>query len=221
MVEGHSRFSVAEAIWVGERLAEFDPTWFEEPTHHLKLDATAEVARRISVPVATGESFTSTHQVAELLAHNSVHILQPDPCNMGGIWKTRQACAIADAHYAVVAPHQAQGPLCTAICTQIGACTPNLLVQELFDEFNVAWEREIVLPPVDVVDGRIRVPDRPGLGVDLNWSELEKHPYQVQNFLPLFALGWERREGGDQPAPASAAAVPAADQTAVPDGEQS
>jgi galactonate dehydratase len=145
-----------------------------------------------------------------------VHILQPEPTNLGGIWRARQVCAMADAHYAVVAPHQAQGPLCTAVCVQLGACTPNLLVQELFDEFNVDWEREIVTPPVQVIDGRIVVPDRPGLGVDLNWPALEKHPYQVQNFLPLFATGWERREGGEQPPSPMAAAVPAADQDATP-----
>src|SRR4051812_6218801 len=69
MIEGHRRFSVAESIVVGEQLAEFDPTWFEEPTDHTKIDATAEVGRRISVPVSTGESFTSTHQFAELLKH--------------------------------------------------------------------------------------------------------------------------------------------------------
>src|SRR5687768_4314591 len=62
MIEGHCRFSVAEAIWIGEALAEFNPTWFEEPTHHLKIDAVAEVARRIAVPVSTGESYTSPHQ---------------------------------------------------------------------------------------------------------------------------------------------------------------
>ena len=218
MIEGHARFSVAEAIWVGERLAEYNPTWFEEPTQHLKIDATAEVGRRISVPVATGESFTSIHQVAELLAHNSVHILQPDPCNMGGIWRTRQACAMADAHYAVVAPHQAQGPVVTAACVQIGAATPNLLVQELFDEFNVDWEREIVSHPVEVSEGRIVVPERAGLGVDLNWNELSKHPYRVQNFLPLFAVGWERREGGDAPATPRSAAVRSADEDAGPAG---
>ncbi len=201
MIEGHSRFSVAEAIWVGERLVDYEPTWFEEPIAHQHIGATAEVARRISVPVATGESFTSTQQFAELLSHNSVHILQPDPGNMGGIWRTRQVCAMADAHYAVVAPHQAQGPICTAVCVQLGAATPNLMIQELFDEFNSGWEREIVEPPVVVRDGAIVVPDRPGLGIDLNWSEVEKHPYQAQNFLPLFAPGWERRigdEGGDR-----------------------
>lgn len=200
MIEGHSRFSVAEAIAIGERLAEFDPTWFEEPTHHQKIDAVAEVASRISVPVATGESFTSTHQFADLLARNAVHILQPEPSNLGGIWKARQVCAMADAHYAVVAPHQAQGPLCTAACIQLDACTPNLLVQELFDEFNIDWERELVAPPVQVFNGRIQVPERPGLGVDLNWPELEKHPYRSESFLPLFAPGWERREGAAQAA---------------------
>lgn len=219
MIEGHSRFSVAEAIWVGERLAEFEPTWFEEPTQHLKIDATAEVARRITVPVATGESFTSIHQVAELLAHNSVHILQPDPCNMGGIWRTRQVCAMADAHYAVVAPHQAQGPVATAACVQIGAATPNLHVQELFDEFNVEWEREIVTPPVQVRDGRIVIPERPGLGVDLNWSELDRYPYRVQNFLPLFATGWERREGGEVRVSDSEASVSGGDQVVQPLGD--
>ena len=195
MIEGHRRFSVAEAIEVGTMLAEFEPTWFEEPTDHSKIDATAEVGRRITVPVATGESFTTTHQFAELLKHNSVHILQPDPSNMGGIWKTRQVCAMADAHYAVVAPHQAQGPISTFTCIQIGACTPNLLVQELFDEFNVSWEMELLDEPHVVIDGELQIPTRPGLGVDLNWSEVEKHPYESTNFLPLFAVGWERRDG--------------------------
>jgi galactonate dehydratase len=195
MVEGHRRFSVAEAIRIGEEIAEFNPTWFEEPTDHMKIDATAEVARKISVPVATGESFTTAHQFAELLAHNTVHILQPDPSNLGGIWKTRQVCAMVDAHYGVVAPHQAQGPISTATCVQIGACTPNLLVQELFDEFNVSWERDLVDQSPHVVDGKIAIPEGPGLGVDLNWAEVEKHPYEISNFLPLFAPGWERREG--------------------------
>jgi galactonate dehydratase len=195
MIEGHRRFSVAEAIRIGEEIAEFNPTWFEEPTDHMKIDATAEVARKISVPVATGESFTTAHQFAELLAHNTVHILQPDPSNLGGIWKTRQVCAMVDAHYGVVAPHQAQGPISTATCVQLGACTPNLLVQELFDEFNVSWERDLVNQSPHVVDGKIAIPDGPGLGVDLNWAEVEKHPYEISNFLPLFAPGWERREG--------------------------
>lgn len=195
MIEGHRRFSVSEAIVIASEIEPYKPTWFEEPTDHTRIDATAEVARHTTVPIATGESFTTTHQFAELLKHNTVHILQPDPTNVGGILKTRFIAAMADASYAMVAPHQAQGPLCTATCIQIGACTPNLLVQELFDEFNVGWEHELVTNPVQVVDGRIQIPEGPGLGTDLNWSEMTRHPYNASNFLPLFRSGWERREG--------------------------
>ncbi len=195
MIEGHSRFSVSEAVYVGDAIAEFEPTWFEEPTPHQNIDSTVEVARKINVPVATGESYSSVHQHAELLSRNAVHIIQPEPGAMGGIWRTRQVCAMADAFYATVAPHNAQGPISTATCIQIGAATPNLLVQELFDEFNVGWEQDIVTSHATVVDGRLQIPETPGLGVDLNWPELEKHPYQQSNFLPLFAPGWERREG--------------------------
>ena len=211
MIEGHCRFGVAEAVNVGQRLAEFDPTWFEEPTAHQHIGSVVEVARKLSVPVATGESLTSTHQFAELLGHNAISILQPEPGNLGGIWKTRQVAAMADAHYGVIAPHNAQGPLSTASCIQISAASPNLLVQELFDEFNVDWERELVDYPVELIDGEIVVPDRPGLGVDLNWDEIAKHPYEVSNFLPLFSSGWERREG-NRPSATPDAASTAADE---------
>jgi galactonate dehydratase len=210
MIEGHRRFSVAEAIKIGHELVPYDPTWFEEPTDHAKIDATAQVAAKLQIPVSAGESFTSTHQFAELLAHNTVHILQPDPSNLGGILRTKMVCGMADAWYGVVAPHQAQGPISTAVCVQIDACTPNLLVQELFDEFNVDWERDIVTwHPTLAQDGTIDIPTTPGLGCDLVFSELVKHPYQASNFLPLFAPGWEKREG-------ETPSVPAADQDAEP-----
>jgi galactonate dehydratase len=66
MIEGHERFSVSTALRIAERLAEFRPAWFEEPVHHQQLGAVVAVARRSPVPVATGESFTSLGQFADL-----------------------------------------------------------------------------------------------------------------------------------------------------------
>lgn len=195
MIEGHQRFSVSTGIRVAQRLEPFRPAWFEEPTPHLDIDAVVEVARHSPVPIATGESFSSTHQFAELLARDAVHILQPEPLNLGGIWRTRQVFGMCDARYAVVAPHSAQGPIATALCVQVGAASPNFYVQEIFDEFNVEWERDLISHPIEVVDGYIPVPERPGLGFDLNLEEIAKHPYEPTNFLPLFAQGWERRVG--------------------------
>ena len=104
---------------------------------------------------------------------------------------------MVDAYYGVVAPHQAQGPISTAVCVQIDACTPNLLIQELFDEFNVDWEREIVTWHPTCRAGRHdRYSRRAGSRLrSESGSEVEKHPYQASNFLPLFAPGWEQREG--------------------------
>ena len=89
MVEGHKRFSVHEAIMVADEIEQYKPAWFEEPTDFAKIDAVVEVARHTNVPIATGESFSYPYQFAELLAHNAVHILQPDPSTLGGIFRTR------------------------------------------------------------------------------------------------------------------------------------
>jgi galactonate dehydratase len=193
MVEGHSRFSVSTALRIADRLADYRPAWFEEPVHHQQIGGMVEVARRSPVPIATGESYSSLGQFADLLAHDAVHILQPEPIHLGGLWRTRQVAAMADAHNAVVAPHNAGGPVCSAIATALGACTPNFYVQESFDEFNADWTRDLVDHPLVVRDGFVDVSDRPGLGIDLDWERLAAHPYERANLLHLFETGWERR----------------------------
>ena len=196
MIEAHGRFSVATALRVSERVAEFHPAWLEEPVHHQQIGAMIEVARRSPVPIATGESYTSLGQFADLLAHDAIHILQPDPLYVGGLWRTRQIAAMADAHYAVVAPHNAQGPVCGAISRQLGACIPNFYMQESFDEFNSDWAGEIVDHPVLPQDGYFEVTSDPGIGIDLDWDRLSAYPYQPQHKLRLFSPGWERRVVG-------------------------
>jgi len=75
----------------------------------------------------------------------------------------------------------------------LDSCAENFFIHEIFDEFNEPWEKEIVTHPVEVVDGYIEIPDRPGLGIDLNVEEIARHPYRHENSLPLFQAGWERR----------------------------
>ena len=194
MIEAHNRFSAATALRIADRLVAFQPAWLEEPVHHQQMGAMIEVARRSPVPVATGESYTSLGQFADLLSHDVVHIVQPEPLSLGGLWRTRQVAAMADAHYAVVAPHNAQGPVCGAMSRALGACIPNFYVQESFDEFNADWTREIVDRPVIPVDGVVEVTTEPGLGIDLDWDRLAGHPYERAHLLRLFSPGWERRD---------------------------
>jgi galactonate dehydratase len=193
LIEGHSRFNVSTAIEVARAIESLRPAWFEEPVPHTNIAAMVEVARRSPVPIATGESFSNKQQFAELLQENAVSILQPEPLNVGGLFATRKIADLADAHYAMIAPHSAQGPVCSAACVQLNASIPNFFIHEIFDEFNEAWEKDIVIGAVEVKDGYIDIPERPGLGIDLNVDEIRKHPYQQENSLPLFKPGWELR----------------------------
>jgi galactonate dehydratase len=193
LIEGHCRFNVATAVEFAEAIHQFRPAWFEEPVPHTNINAMVEVARRSPVPIATGESLSTKQQFTELLRHDVVNILQPEPLNLGGIFAARKICDMIDAHFGVVAPHSAQGPVCSAACAQLNASIPNFFIHEIFDEFNEPWEKEIVVNGVEVVNGYIEVSERPGLGIDLNIEEIKKHPYQQENYLPLFKPGWERR----------------------------
>ena len=194
-IEGHCRFNVATAVEFAERMAKHRPAWFEEPVPHTNIAGLAEVARRSPVPIATGESFSSKQEFAELLKHDVVSIYQPEPLNLGGLFAARKIADMVDAHLGMIAPHSAQGPVCSAACLQLNASIPNFYVHEIFDEFNEPWEKDIVTNPVEVVNGYIEIPERPGLGIDLNLEEIARHPYRQENYLPLFKPGWERREG--------------------------
>jgi len=193
LIEGHSRFSPATAIQVAKAIEPFRPMWFEEPVHHGNIAAIVEVARASPVPIATGESFSSKYQFAELLKHDVISIYQPEPLNLGGILPARKIIDAIDAHYGMVAPHSAQGPIAAAACVQLNACSPNFLIHEFF-ESSESWEKQMVRFPIEVVDGYIAVSDRPGLGIDLDLDETARHPYSQRFHLPLFKPGWEKRE---------------------------
>jgi len=193
-IEGHCRFSVSEAIKFGERITHLKPGWFEEPVPHTNIGAIVEVARHLNIPIACGESFSSKQQFAELLKHDAIHIIQLEPLYLGGLGASKGVCSMVDAHFGVTAPHSAQGPVCSAACTHLNAATPNFYIHEIFDEYNEKWEKDIIIGGVEVKDGYIEINDRPGLGIDLNWDEIVKHPYDRDYWLPLFKPGWEKRE---------------------------
>lgn len=196
MIEAHCRFSVGTAINIGRRLEPFGITWFEEPCPHHRIEDTIEVARHVPVPVGTGESLHSKEAFLDLIGHRVIAVYQPEPLNLGGLSTARQVCSMVEAASGVVAPHNAQGPISTLVCLHLAASCHNFLIQEFFSDFNVTWERELVdaYPELDA-DGMLAIPDRPGLGVELNLEVAARHPGQETCLLSLFKPGWYRREG--------------------------
>ena len=193
-IEAHSRFTPSSAIRIGKRLEPFRPAWFEEPVPHGNVEAMVEVARHLSIPLATGESFSSKHQLAELLRHEAVDIFNVEPLHMGGILGTRKVADMIDAHYGTIIPHAAQGPISTLACLHIDAATPNSWLQESFEDFNEPWERDLLTAFPRLADGYFELPQGPGLGADLNLEEVRRHPFDPNNRMCLFEENWQFRE---------------------------
>jgi galactonate dehydratase len=194
LIEGHSRFTVATAITIAQRLEPFHIGWFEEPVPHHRIDAMVEVARRAPVPIATGESFDTTAQFAELIKHDAVHILQPEPMSLGGIQPIADVASMADASNCMISPHCAQGPVGSYISMHVAAAYPNCFLKEHFDDFEVDWVRELLIGDMTHKDGYLEISDAPGLGAELNHDVINAHASTENRFIALFKSGWETRD---------------------------
>lgn len=194
LVEGHNRFSPHTAVQFAQAMQVYQPTWFETPVPPQRISQMAQVAKLSPVPVACGEDYHTPQHFAELLAYDAVHIIQLEPQYLG-LTASKQVCGMVNAANGVTAPHSAQGPLCSLACAHLNTATPNFFIHEIFDDFNADWSQHILTNPVRVKDGYIELEaDRVGWGSDLNYAELEKHPYNPSNYLPLFRSGWEKRQ---------------------------
>ena len=194
MIEGHDRFAVATAIRLGHALAEFRPMWFETPVFSQNVEATIAVARAIPVPVASGERLSHLSEFAALLGSGVIGVVQPETLRCGGISGVTRVAALARAHEAMVACHQAQSPLNTAVNAHLHCTMPHFLVQECFDDFLVPWSRDVFQGVPRVVNGYLEPSDAPGLGVEFDEEEAAKHPYGEDKIIRLFETGWETRE---------------------------
>jgi galactonate dehydratase len=161
----HGQFSTAGAIRVAKTLEEFSPYWFEEPVPPENIDELARVAAHTSIPIATGERLVTKFEFAEVLQKQAAQILQLDVGQCGGILEAKKIAGMAEAHYAMIAPHMYCGPVAAAAAIQLDVCSPNFLIQE----FNANdLHQQIFVEPLRFEQGYIIPPTGPGLGVTLD-----------------------------------------------------
>jgi galactonate dehydratase len=198
LIEAHDRFSTYAAIEIGNWLKDYDVTWFETPVLSTDISALVEVARRIPVRMIAGERMHAIHEFGEFLSHNVTDVINPEPLGVGGIWRSLQIAGIAEAHHAEIALHNAESPFKTMVALHIDAVTPNVFIQECFDDFLEPWVSDVLTGFHRVEDGYLKMPTEPGIGVTLDEEEAKKHPYGKSNFLRMFRPGWEKRDTAKQ-----------------------
>jgi galactonate dehydratase len=185
LVDLHGRTTPAMAIEYAQALAPYRPFWFEEPCPSENVDAMAQVAKAISIPVATGERLVTRFPFRELLEKGACAVVQPDLCHCGGLWEARKIAAMAEAYYVAIAPHNPLGPIASAVNAHFGFAVPNFLIMEAV-RADVPWRDEVVINPVKPVNGQLGLPSGPGLGIDVNEEAAEKHPFQQEVLMQTY-----------------------------------
>jgi len=173
----HGQMTPASAVRLAKRLEPFDPLWFEEPVPPGQSEAMAQVARKTSIPVATGERLTTKYEFHDVLKHGAASILQMNLGRVGGILEAKKIASIAEAYYAQVAPHLYNGPVGAAASIQLATATPNFLIQESIMTWD-GFHADILQEKIHWQDGYIIPNDKPGLGIALNMDAVKAHsPY--------------------------------------------
>jgi galactonate dehydratase len=182
-VEFHGAVQPTTAIRLMAALEPYNPWFYEEVVQPLNVDVMAELAKKTSVPLATGERIFTKWGFREVLEKKAAMILQPDVCYAGGITELKIIAGMAEAYYAPIAPHNPQGPCSLAASMQIAASIPNFLIQERGDnEYS-----DLLAKPLPPISGGYRpLLTEPGLGITIDEDKLRAQVGEPRPYLPQF-----------------------------------
>ena len=180
IVEVHRKLTPMNGVVLEAALAPFNLYFIEDPIQIDTISTQAELAKRMTTPLAVGERNVSIWEFRELLEAGGPQYVRPDLGLAGGITHCKKIAAIAEAYHSAVVTHNFLGPLITAAALHLDTSIPNFITQEYtkgdesekFAVYKVAYQRE---------GGYIPIPEAPGLGIELDDSLIEETPYQPMN----------------------------------------
>lgn len=190
MIEVHGRLSAGCAIEMGRRLEKYRPAWYEEPVTPHSLELLKEVKQALPYPIAAGERLYMLEEFQRLSALRACDIVQMDLAHCGGLWMGKKIAAMAQSQDQLLSPHCSIGPVALCAALHFDWSTPHVLVQENFAEYDVPWRSDLVCGWNPIDGGAFVLPDKPGLGIELNVEAIARHPYQKNSFPSLWDQRW-------------------------------
>ena len=193
-LELHRRMKPGEAIDFAAKVARYTPMFLEDPIIPDNFDDMAWIADHSTVPIATGERIHTIQEFQMLLQRHAMAYARTSVCICGGITGARKIAHIAEAHGALIVPHNPLSPVSTAACLQVAASVENFAIQELPDHEGIsATERYTSTDKMDqksfrqsdmvtwvpqVENGFALLPTAPGIGVELVDDAEIKFPFK-------------------------------------------
>ena len=168
-------YSVEEAIRVGRLLEEYRYGFFEEPVMFDWREETRQVADGLALPIALGEQEYSLHGFRWLIANDAIQIVQPDNYYFGGMIRSMKVARMAEAFGKSCTPHMSGGGLGFLYMMHFVSALPNAMPHHEFKGLGTSVQFECATSPLKVIDGTIKVPTGPGLGVEIDPAYVSKH----------------------------------------------
>jgi L-rhamnonate dehydratase len=171
MLDAWMSWDVPYTIKMAELLQEYSPRWIEEPVLPDKIESYAKIRAESVVPISGGEHEYTRWGLKQLMDAEAVDVVQPDIYWCGGITETLKVCAIASTYDLPVVPHgHSTNATAHLIASQPASLCPIL-------EYLIKWNvihQWFLKTPLTPENGVVRLPDTPGLGMDLDESKIEE-----------------------------------------------
>jgi L-alanine-DL-glutamate epimerase-like enolase superfamily enzyme len=167
-IDCHWNYGVEAAVELARALEPFRLLWLEDPVPPENIRAIGEIQRNTRTTIATGENHYFRLDFERLITEAGLRVLAPDVQKIG-LWEGRKLADMAEMHYVNIAWHNISSPIGTMAGVHLAAAMPNLLALE-WHAASVPFFDELVKNgsgPM-IVNGRVRVPDAPGLGIELD-----------------------------------------------------
>jgi D-galactarolactone cycloisomerase len=178
-VDANCAYSFADAARLAEALYEREIVWLEEPLRTEDREGYRKLRNATKIALAAGEGEFTRWGVKELLETGAIDIIQPNATRAGGITETKKIIDLASAYHCAYAPHTgASGALCATAALHLAAAAPNFISYEYSLHDNPLRD-ELIRDPIaidaNLKDGKIPVPAKPGLGVEIDQKVLERY----------------------------------------------
>jgi len=166
--------TVERALAVAVGLAELDVFLLETPLWADDIAGYAELSARSPVRIAAGEWLATRHEFVELIDRGGVHVAQPDVGRVGGPTEALRVCGFAAGRGRLVVPHAWKTGISAAAAAHLAVVTPNMPFFEFLppELCTSRLRRELVKEELELRDGLLPAPQRPGLGIELDFDAL-------------------------------------------------
>jgi D-galactarolactone cycloisomerase len=182
MVDANHAFDATAAIRLGRMIERHDIGWFEEPVPPEDIAGYRAVKSALSIPIAGGECEFTRFGFRDLLVARAVDIVQPDTCAAGGLSECKKIADMTEAFGIRYNPHVWGTGIAIAASLQLLAVLPTHTPASLgpleplleFDRTEHPIRQAILTRPIEHSGGMVRLPDGPGLGVEIDRAALAR-----------------------------------------------